>query len=429
MEELTIEDIKLVTNTARTVVREPERSDLKKVYSKLEFICQNLPNDKFNYKIRKDPRNQGGGFKYFQDYLWAKIFPKEFESDVWNKLAIILGIANDTLHLHIMGIGEYQDMEASKITSKSSWEEINLSNLQYETISKKIEDFYLKNRNLFIDTADKLGLKKFKKIKAQLEMQKKLDLLTYKKQIILQGPPGTGKTREAEIIATEMLGLSEIKELENNDQYKLVQFHPSYTYEDFVRGIIAVPSGNSVIYESTNKILGKFAKDALNNYTNSKKSPELISKESWVAEKYELFKDSLRSILEESSEVLIKSGIKPKIIAVEDDSLRVNRYSNENDSILVKDNDIVLAYIGLELSPELIKIRENINLSKSARSGMSYVYQNLVTKFKDFLIQNSYNYIPSLDLKTEQLRKYIFIIDEINRANLSSVLGELIYAM
>lgn len=339
------------------------------------------------------------------------------------------------------------------------------------------------------------------------KMDKKIELLEYKKQIILQGPPGTGKTREAKLIAKEMLGLSEefiqkkihknlniytVKgqasylvlendsqiitlqrekgtsnttsyaqvisafsekkwnnEIDNNDdrmavaiakylydnflsdndQFKLVQFHPSYTYEDFVRGIIALPSGNSVIYESANKILGKFAKDALNNYTNSKKSPELISKESWVAEKYELFKDSLRSILEDSSEVLIKSGIKPKIIAVEDDSLRVNRYSNENDSILVKDNDIILAYIGLELSPELIKIRENINLSKSARSGMSYVYQNLVTKFKDFLIQNSYNYIPSLNFKTEQLRKYIFIIDEINRANLSSVLGELIYAL
>ena len=51
MKELTIEDVKLVTKTAGTPVREPERSELKKIYSKLEYVCQNLPKDKFNYKI------------------------------------------------------------------------------------------------------------------------------------------------------------------------------------------------------------------------------------------------------------------------------------------------------------------------------------------------------------------------------------------
>ena len=339
--------------------------------------------------------------------------------------------SKDIFHKNIKQLPEklsWKKWESSQSISYSETFNLNEENVAHKLVEALIfvENAIGDKVRDIIKNADKILNQSQLKDKM---MNEKINLLQYKKQIILQGPPGTGKTREAELIAKEMLGLTDIKDLENNNQYKLVQFHPSYTYEDFVRGIIAVPIGTSVIYESANKILGKFAKDALSNYTNSKKSPELISKESWVSEKYELFKDSFRTILEDSSEVIIKNGIKPKIIAVEDDSLRVNRYSNENDSILVKDNDIILAYIGLELSPELIKIRENSNLSKSARSGMSYVYQNLVAKFKDFLNQNSYNYTPSLNLKTEQLRQYIFIIDEINRANLSSVLGELIYAL
>lgn len=53
-------------------------------------------------------------------------------------------------------------------------------------------------------------------------------LLEDKKQVIFQGPPGTGKTFVAQAL-TEYLAGSE-------DRVTLVQFHPSYSYEDFVQG-------------------------------------------------------------------------------------------------------------------------------------------------------------------------------------------------
>lgn len=92
-----------------------------------------------------------------------------------------------------------------------------------------------------------------------------IELLKYKPQIILQGPPGTGKTREAKRIAKALLGLGENDSLEGNEQFKLIQFHPSYSYEDFVRGIVAKPNeeGNGIVYTAENKILGAFAKEAL----------------------------------------------------------------------------------------------------------------------------------------------------------------------
>ena len=53
-------------------------------------------------------------------------------------------------------------------------------------------------------------------------------LLLEKKQLIFQGPPGTGKTYVAQKLARHLAG--------NEDRCRVVQFHPSYSYEDFVRG-------------------------------------------------------------------------------------------------------------------------------------------------------------------------------------------------
>ena len=53
-------------------------------------------------------------------------------------------------------------------------------------------------------------------------------LLDDKLQVIFQGPPGTGKTHVAQALARHLAG--------SEDRVTLVQFHPSYAYEDFVQG-------------------------------------------------------------------------------------------------------------------------------------------------------------------------------------------------
>ena len=53
-------------------------------------------------------------------------------------------------------------------------------------------------------------------------------LLSDKAQVIFQGPPGTGKTYVARAVAECLAG--------SEDRVRLVQFHPSYSYEDFVQG-------------------------------------------------------------------------------------------------------------------------------------------------------------------------------------------------
>lgn len=58
-------------------------------------------------------------------------------------------------------------------------------------------------------------------------LQQQADLLWERKQLIFYGPPGTGKTFIARNLAAQLADPSAVK---------LVQFHPSYTYEDFFEG-------------------------------------------------------------------------------------------------------------------------------------------------------------------------------------------------
>ena len=57
-----------------------------------------------------------------------------------------------------------------------------------------------------------------------------IELIKHKKNLILQGPPGVGKTFIARHIAWAAMGLKD------ENRIQMVQFHQSYSYEDFVQG-------------------------------------------------------------------------------------------------------------------------------------------------------------------------------------------------
>jgi 5-methylcytosine-specific restriction protein B len=65
---------------------------------------------------------------------------------------------------------------------------------------------------------------------AEDQFRNTLDLLEYKKNLILQGPPGTGKTYIARRLAYASLGSKDDTKIE------MIQFHQSYAYEDFIQG-------------------------------------------------------------------------------------------------------------------------------------------------------------------------------------------------
>ncbi len=86
------------------------------------------------------------------------------------------------------------------------------------------------------------------------ELQKIIDGLKDKRQVIFQGPPGTGKTYAARRIAEWYARQS--------GGYRIVQFHPSYAYEDFVQGFRPTLTGGQAGFTLTNGPLLEMAKQA-----------------------------------------------------------------------------------------------------------------------------------------------------------------------
>jgi hypothetical protein len=92
-------------------------------------------------------------------------------------------------------------------------------------------------------------------------LQRGRDLLNLKHQIILQGVPGTGKTHVARSLALVLTG-------GRSDAVRLVQFHPAYSYEEFVEGIrvrsVEVNGRQDVTYPVEDGILATLAAEAAN---------------------------------------------------------------------------------------------------------------------------------------------------------------------
>lgn len=84
-------------------------------------------------------------------------------------------------------------------------------------------------------------------------------LLKANKQLVLNGAPGTGKTFSARNeIADKLLG----KNADKNIQMKMVQFHPSYDYTDFIEGIRPNLASESIGYTLKNGSFKSFCRKA-----------------------------------------------------------------------------------------------------------------------------------------------------------------------
>ena len=264
------------------------------------------------------------------------------------------------------------------------------------------------------------NLIKENKMNTESKIQKYINLLHYKPQIILQGPPGTGKTREAKRIARMLLGLAEDTPLEGSEQFKLIQFHPSYSYEDFVRGIVAKPNeeGDGIVYTAENKVLAEFAKKALNNWNKAQQDTQ-TQKEQGV---FEAFIEYVKEELAQNEDY--KYPLTESIYIFDADD---KRFKYKGDNWEAHRKGLNMNYIDIKRIIESgIKDRQGItkltNIGGLARQHASY-FLRIIEKYYEF----RKNYKPIID--KIPLKNFVLIIDEINRANLSAVLGELIYAL
>ena len=251
-------------------------------------------------------------------------------------------------------------------------------------------------------------------------------MLIESKNIIFRGAPGTGKSHLAKEIAADIVSNGyydkyELLSPEQKKQVEFVQFHPSYDYSDFVEGLRPyVKNDNSIGFERKDGVFMRFVNTARTNYENSRKSTETIEKEVSAQEAMDSFFSS------------IEFGV--------DTFKTIN--GNEFTITDVTDDHIYLSIPGNAI---VNKLTLNIDeLRKMLESGQRFDKRRDVTEFfgKKFSTQGySYDYILFKEItakkkksskstaRPEELKKYIFIIDEINRGEISKIFGELFFSI
>ncbi|MGE0930527.1 McrB family protein [Peijinzhouia sedimentorum] len=262
--------------------------------------------------------------------------------------------------------------------------------------------------------------------------QKLISLLNFKKQIILQGPPGTGKTWRAQKLASSFLNSvsDSIESMKKTGQFEIVQFHPSYSYEDFVRGIsinTSAENGGGPTYEGQNKIFGDLADRAFQNFKKSQKTnDDPYKNETLLDDWLDEFRQNLKQQIDNAKDGKIPlDGTTTYIFrADEDDCLR---YRGDNWGLISGQRMLLKDIKQLYMADASTRkeIKENHSVSGLARQHSSY-FLRVVELFRTFVKEKGVQKIKSIQ---EERKNYVLLIDEINRANLPAVFGELIYAL
>lgn len=233
------------------------------------------------------------------------------------------------------------------------------------------------------------------------------ELLKHTHNLILHGAPGTGKTFLAKEIAKKM-GCSQ-------NEIGFVQFHPSYDYTDFVEDLRPKnQSGGEIGFERKDGVFKEFCKRAL-----------LAMNVSSVSDNFEQVWEKVVDYLNEKDFMYIPLLTGKSTFRVElnenGDGLATRTYENgdykkgewiQGKSKFYNKEQLYNIYKGLPGIPS----RGHDNYRKAV---IEYWKKNF--GLVDYSVKEK--------SESESVKPFVFIIDEINRGELSKIFGELFYAV
>ncbi len=229
--------------------------------------------------------------------------------------------------------------------------------------------------------------KKYKKLESETMLRNDFlfnysAILRKSKNLILRGAPGTGKTYLAKEIAMELTG-------GNEDQIGFVQFHPSYDYTDFVEGLRPVSNGDGAIeFKLQDGIFKQFCQRA--------KEAQKTGGQDNFEEAWAKLTDAIN---EKQGQYFFPRSSVPASL---------NSQGNVKfDSPVATKEKVYLLYKG-----------EDTNLKYET-------YQNIVLDH----MKESYGLCDYVSPTIDTDKKFVFIIDEINRGEISKIFGELFFSI
>ena len=224
--------------------------------------------------------------------------------------------------------------------------------------------------------------KNIEKVAMNKNINDYLDKLKKSKNLILRGAPGTGKTYLAKEVAKELTN-------GNEDQIDFVQFHPSYDYTDFVEGLRPVSNGDGAIeFKLQDGIFKQFCQKA--------KEAQKTGGQDNFDEAWAKLTDAIN---EKQGQYFFPRSSVPASL---------NSQGNVKfDSPVATKEKVYLLYKG-----------EDTNLKYET-------YQNIVLDH----MKESYGLCDYVSPTIDTDKKFVFIIDEINRGEISKIFGELFFSI
>jgi len=250
-----------------------------------------------------------------------------------------------------------------------------------------------------------------------------IELLMQNRNLILTGAPGTGKTYLAKQIASEI------------GKYKFVQFHPSYDYTDFVEGLRPMQDENGNIgFERKDGVFKEFCIKALKNLKDSEKDIATLNYDE-IIKKYflEFIENDIQSSIEKGGYGI--KGLKGEeispVVYVElkgNDRFNYKINSKQNNQYTNRENlnSLIECYKNIIIKNYDKITHKMLSEYTSGYTSSTYgILKSFYDKYNEKIEQEKNN----ITVQKVEKKDFVFIIDEINRGEISKIFGELFFSV